>query len=202
MIVVTGDSISAELTHRIFIQASLDKMFDGDPDITELINKFDGMVNTGIGGHTVPMIADRFVRDCVDRGADIAIVNGGTNDLWGWSYSDTDFTDGWTRIHETCSHNGISLIVMSIVPATGFDNDMMNKRDRWNNLLRDISESRDCSVYADLDPYVGIERMGGTDNNLWDIRSEFDLDGVHYTRKGYIAIAAGILDTMLHSGKF
>ena len=133
-VVITGDSIAADITPSVLNEAasrdSHNLRFERTPS-TESIT----LINTAIGGHTVEMIESRFERDCVSFNPGIAVINGGTNDLWGWGTSDTEFERGWTSILKMCESNGIIALALGIVPATGFPDDIMHKRDRWNTRL-------------------------------------------------------------------
>jgi lysophospholipase L1-like esterase len=198
LIVVTGDSIAQDLGIGAFSKAV--KM-SGLPVSFKLLKGDEssiGLINTGIGGHTIEMIASRFHRDAIQLKPGIIAVNGGTNDLWGWDTSDMVFEESWRYILDQCSENEIIAVAIGIAPATGFPNDIMKKRDSWNDTVRKLIGEYDGFIFVDAGKYTGQMRHGGDPSNLWDIKPEYDLDGVHFTDDGSAKIAQAILDSISH----
>jgi len=193
--VITGDSISADFTVNIFNDAATRDNHShrfthpGQEGGIELIN-------TGIGGHTIEMISERFERDCVDYSPDIAVVNGGTNDLWGWSPPDPLYENAWVSILHMARRSNIRIMALGIAPATIFPNDIMQKRDRWNGILKELIREFENFIYVDADSYVGKHRYSGPVGNFWDINVDCDFDGVHFSRAGTVQIVRAILDSL------
>lgn len=197
-IVATGDSIIQDLSTRIFIEAANQAGIQVSFSNNDISNPFIELVNTGMGGHTTQMIASRFHRDAVSLNPDIIVVNGGTNDVWGWDTPELWFESSWKHILDLCADNGIIAAALGIVPATGFYNDMMQKRDSLNNSLKNFVSGYEGFIFIDADPYVGTNRATGDPDNLWDIKPEYDMDGVHYTQSGSVKIAQAILESISH----
>ena len=203
-VVVTGDSIAQDLSAEVFNNAAsmsgIKISFNSrhvEPDSTRFDSYVD-LVNTAMGGHTIEMISSRFYRDAVMLNPEIVVVNGGTNDLWGYDLSEASFENHWKNILDMCLENGIVAVVFGIAPASGFPNDLMKRRDRWNSILENLVSKYEDFRYVNTDDYVGMYRAGGDDENLWDIKPEYDLDGVHYSQAGSEKIAHAILDVMSH----
>jgi lysophospholipase L1-like esterase len=196
VIVVIGDSIASHLTNFAFDAAStstvLEDFFPDNPsgDPVQLIN-------TAVGGNTTAQIRHRFDHDCLRYNPDIAIINGGTNDLRHGNVIQEDYIDAWRSILDACSNNGVVAVVLGVVPCTALSNDRMRERDRWNAALKSLVESYNGFIYCDADSYVGQFRDGGDPGNLWDIQPDLDIgDGVHFMQAGYNLIALALLDSM------
>ncbi|MBU1023512.1 hypothetical protein KKB99_04400 [bacterium] len=204
IVVVTGDSIAQDLSETVFNNAAsmagIRVSFNNQHGETRHVEMdcIVELVNTAMGGHTIEMISSRFYRDAVMFNPEIVIVNGGTNDLWGNYLSEASFKTFWKSILDMCRENGITAVVFGIAPASGFPDDLMRKRDIWNTDLEKLVSKYDGFIFVDVDSYVGMYREGGGRDNLWDIKPEYDMDGVHFSRAGSEKIAHAILDAMSH----
>ena len=196
VIVVTGDSIASHLTDFAFDAAQtstvLEDFFPADPS-----GKSVKLINNATGGATIARVMNRLDSDCLRYNPDIAIINGGTNDLNHGDVSQEDYIDAWRSILDACDRHGVIVVVLRIVPSTYLSNERMRERDRWNAALKSLVESHEGFIYCDAGPYVGQYRDGGDPDNLWDIQPDLDIgDGVHYMQAGYNLIALAILDSM------
>ncbi|MCK4719570.1 hypothetical protein KAU08_02860 [bacterium] len=200
--VVTGDSINEDLRPHIFNEATIRAGIKASfveysgPGGTDRLVRPILLYNTAMSGHTIKMIESRFRRDCIRYNPKIAVVNGGTNDLYGSGTTETEFLSSWKSILDQCMDNGIIAAALGIVPASMFPDDIMKKRDHWNSGLKAMVKNYDGFIYINADPYVGTHRTTGPQDNIWDIRKECDLDGVHYSNEGSVKIAYAILDAI------
>jgi lysophospholipase L1-like esterase len=200
VVVVIGDSIASHLTVATFLEASPQFDFlDLFPE-SPLEDPTVRLINTALGGNSIGMIERRFGRDCLSWRPEIAIINGGTNDIDAGNVSQNSFLGSWMRILDACEQHGARAIVLGIVPATDFSNAQMRERDRWNAALKAETERHPGFLYVNADPYVGAHRPDGDAGNLWDIDEKYDkLDGIHFTQEGYVRIALAILDALANS---
>ena len=103
-------------------------VFMGD-SITEGWGYFDpeffqgsGYINRGIGGQTTPQMLLRFRPDVIELEPKVVVILAGTNDLAG----NTGVTDVQTiadnimSMSEIADHNGIRVIIASVLPAIDF----------------------------------------------------------------------------------
>ena len=103
-------------------------VFMGD-SITEGWAYFDpeffqgsGYINRGIGGQTTPQMLLRFRSDVIELEPKVVVILAGTNDLAG----NTGLTDVQTiadnimSMGEIADHNGIRVIIASVLPAIDF----------------------------------------------------------------------------------
>ena len=196
VIVVTGDSIASHLTNFAFDAAQtstvLEDFFPVDPSGDSV-----KLLNNATGGATIARVLNRFDSDCLRYNPDIAIINGGTNDLNRGDVEQEDYIDAWRSILDACDRNGVIAVVLGVVPSTAFSDERMRERDRWNDALKSLVEGYEGFIFCDAGQYVGQFRDGGDPDNLWDIQPDLDIgDGVHYMQAGYNLIALAILDSM------
>ena len=81
-----------------------------------------GYINRGIGGQTTPQMLLRFRPDVIELEPKVVVILAGTNDLAG----NTGLTDVQTiadnimSMGEIADHNGIRVIIASVLPAIDF----------------------------------------------------------------------------------
>lgn len=195
VILVTGDSIAAELTDMIFSDAAPDGDLCSAFGFGPLEDNSVYVINTAVGGARIAGIESRFAGDCVTFTPEIVIINGGTNDIRHMDTPKSTFIDSWTSMLDFCDQNGIRAVVLGIVPCSGCSNGKMRVRDDWNESLKELVSGYDGFFFVDADPYVGVFREGGDEGNLWDIKPEYDRgDALHFNREGATMIARAILD--------
>lgn len=151
--------------------------------------------NMGIGGQTTTSIGSRFVRDMVDLHPGLAVIEGGVNDLAN-SGTKATFIGNWTSMLAAAqADSNIKIIlVLKILPWTNGTGAQMQARDDWNASLETLAANYSKAIVVDASSYVGQYRAGGDANNLWDIKSEYDSDGVHFNPAGHTAIAQALAD--------
>jgi len=193
---IFGDSIVADLTPGVFSRAVAFSKFKPSfsPDGGGL--PYIEVKNHAVGGNNVDMVHAKFFRECRLDKPDIVLLNGGTNDLYGWGTTISTFMLAWKNMLDHSRDNDIVSVCLGIVPSSLFTNDQMQKRDKWNASLKILVDKYENAIFADADKYVGRHRITGDAGNLWDIRDEYNVDGVHYNTSGSIAIAHSVLDAM------
>jgi hypothetical protein len=146
--------------------------------------------NMGIGSQTTTNIKDRFTTDCVNLKPKVALINGGVNDISGGVISKATFLSNWTTILNACAANDIVAICLMIWPWTDGTNAQNQIRDDWNSALSSLIDTYTNTVKVDCTELLGQFRPGGDDGNLWDIKDEYDYDGVHIGLTGKQAVSA------------
>jgi len=155
------------------------------------------MQNMGAGNESVAEIERRFRDDCVSLKPRIAIIETGFRDLM-IGTSEFDFRWAWNEMLKDCRENGIVAVVLGIPPFTMGTSEQVSTRDEWNEALRSLAGEFRGFIYVDYDDYVGQFREDGPPGNMWDIRDEYDADGVHFTPPGYEKIGGAVVDSMRH----
>lgn len=190
LVVGIGDSIMAgHPYHYSFIENS--EITNISTQILYQLKNIDSKYiyqNMGIGSQNTTSIKNRFINDVVDLKPKIAIINGGVNDLAG-GITKATFISNWTSMLEYCKIAGIIPVVCKIIPWTNGTNTQMQSRDNWMVDLKALVDTYNGSVYVDFDAAIGKNRANGDDGNLWDIKTEYNADGVHLNQLGYAKMA-------------
>jgi len=152
--------------------------------------------NMGIGSETTTLIAARFAADVVALKPKIAIIEGGVNDIAGGTITQATYLANWATMLDACAAADIIPVCLAILPWTNGTDEQLRTRDTWNAALRDLVLRYGGAVWVDASPYVGQYRTGGDDNNLWDIQTAYNADGVHYNTAGHAQIARAIADAI------
>jgi lysophospholipase L1-like esterase len=199
LIVGIGNSIMQGLTgHNSFIDNT------NNTDITnqimyqlgQLDNRLNFYQNMGAGGNNTTQILARFQTDMIDLKPRYALIEGGINDL-DQSVSQATYISNYTDMFDLCVANNVIPIVCKIMPWTSGTNTEMQTRDTWSTALETlIDSSYPTATFIDFDVTLGKFRVGGDPGNLWDIKSEYFVDGVHYNKAGYTATAAKVYDSL------
>ncbi len=151
----------------------------------------------GIGNTSIGEIEARFAADCVNLRPRVAIIEGGIKDL-NLGTSTADYLTSWENVLDQCEKGGIQAIVLGILPWTSGSDSQMIRRDALNAMVSDLVKSYDGYLFVDTDTIIGTHRVGGEPGNLWDIRDQYDCDGIHYTQQGYYKIASAVVDAIIH----
>ncbi|MGE4004117.1 MAG: SGNH/GDSL hydrolase family protein [Planctomycetaceae bacterium] len=128
----------------------------------------------------------RLERDVIDLHPRAAVVLAGVNDIAGGT-AEQSTVDNLVSMVDQLTGEGITAFVLGMLPWTKRTTEQMEQRDLINEAVANAIGGRDLDHYFDLSSLVGVYRPGGPDGNLWDIRPEFEQDGIHLTRVGYIA---------------
>jgi lysophospholipase L1-like esterase len=142
----------------------------------------------GIGSETTANILARFKADVIDLKPKIVIIEAGVNDI-ATSVTQTTFISNYNKMLDSCAVHGIRAIICHIMPWTNGTNAQMQKRDKWNASLDSLSALHAGTICINFDTPLGQFRVGGDAGNLWDIKTAYDSDGVHFTLAGYTKIA-------------
>lgn len=155
--------------------------------------------NMGIGGQTTTQIAARFDSDIVALHPRAVVIEGGVNDIAGGSITKTTFLNNWTTMLDACRDNDIIPIVIPIMPWTNGNTTQMTTRDDWNVSLVALAQTYEDTIVADMSSAVGQYAADGPEGNLWDIKTAYNADGVHFNSTGHGAIAAVLADALEES---
>lgn len=191
LIIGIGDSIIAgHPFHDSYLENSKDDSKSGT--ITYQLSLLDSRYiyqNMGIGGQTSTNIKNRFTADVIDLKPKIAIIQGGVNDISKGDITKATFISNYTTMLNACETAGIIPVVLKILPWTNGTNDQMQDRDEWMTDLEALVATYAGSVWVDFDIDMGKFRVGGDADNLWDLQTDYDQDGVHPTLLGYTKMA-------------
>lgn len=194
--VTIGDSILAGHSAN-YSKAEGTTTISTTSDVAEYLKTMlalDSIVNFGIGGQTTTQIAARFAADVVALRPRWCLINGGVNDIAGGVITESTFLANWTTMLDAAEAAGIYAICLPILPWTDGTAAQNRTRDTWNASLRTLIESYSCARYvADPLTLMAQSRVGGDSGNLWDIKTAYDLDGVHFTVAGYAMLARCIV---------
>lgn len=194
LIVGIGDSIMAgHPGHYSFIEMT---------DTTDIPNQILAQMyildskyvfqNMGIGSQFTTQIAARFAADVVALKPKFALIEGGVNDIAAGNVTKETFLANYTSMLNACASANIIPVVCKIFPWKSGTNLQMQTRDSWCADLKVIVNSYSKSVWVDLDPSLGIFRVGGDDGNLWDIQDAYNMDHLHFRLAGYAKAAETI----------
>jgi lysophospholipase L1-like esterase len=198
-VVTIGDSlIAGHPDHYSFVEAT-DTTSVGVPLAYGLKPFFRSVQNVGIGSETTTQIAARFAADVVALAPRYAVIDGGVNDI-NTAVPQATFLANWTTILDACRAASIRPIILKLMPWTNGTNPQMTTRDTWRAALDSLLTTSYADLLAsggftvDLDPVLGVFRVGGAVGNLWDIQAQYSGgDGVHFNAAGYRAIATAII---------
>ena len=153
--------------------------------------------NCGIGNEETTQIEARFNRDVVLKKPKFAIMNGGVNDIaHAPANAKSTFLAKWASMLDMCVSNNIIPVVWKIMPWTNGTNAQLQTRDDWNaSLITLINTYANHSkwVIIDFDADLGQNRVGGDAGNLWNVKSAYNQDGIHYNETGQAKIAEVVL---------
>ncbi|MEK7458091.1 MAG: GDSL-type esterase/lipase family protein, partial [Patescibacteria group bacterium] len=200
-----GDSIMAGHTaHYSFAEATATTYNSQSTTIGGYVSSTLGYTyqNMGIGSETTTNIVARFTTDVVNLSPKIVVIEGGVNDIAGGAITKATFLSNWTTMLNSCQSNNITCIITLILPWTNGTNGQMITRDDWNSALRKLANSYSNAVVVDADPYVGQYRATGPVGNLWDIKTAYNADNVHFNSAGHQQIAKAIVDQFKQSSFF
>ena len=108
----------------------------------------------------------------------------------------TTFLSNWTTMLNACQNNDIIPVVILIMPWTGGNTAQMNTRDDWNASLVALAETYEDAIIVDTSLAVGQYAADGLEGNLWDIKTAYNTDGVHFNSAGHGAIAAVLAEAL------
>ena len=199
-IVGIGDSIMSggSANHVAYI---VDAPTTNNPSTTILghLKSLTGYLyqNLGKGSDTTTGISGRFTTDVINLKPKVVVMEGGVNDIAG-AVAKSTFIANWTSMLAAAqADSGITtIIVLKILPWTNGTTAQMQTRDDWNASLATLAAGYSKAIVVDASSYVGQFRAGGDAGNLWDIKTAYNADGVHYNSAGHGQIAQAIADNL------
>jgi lysophospholipase L1-like esterase len=190
--VCIGDSVSAgHPANYSYIEAT--KTANPASDLAELLVGATGCTaqNMGIGGQNSTEILARFAADAVALKPRLAVIVAALNDLAD-SATQATYIANMIAMLDLCMAGGIVPVVLGL-PWTNGTDEQMAEYDAWILALRSVLAGYPLATYVDARQYVGQYRATGPAGNLWDIKTAYNSDGVHYNAAGYSALVAAIL---------
>ncbi len=194
-VIFIGDSIISgfpehvsflETVEKTDLQASIAYFFSHKTNLT--------VQNAGIGGQTTRQIAARLKRDVLNQNPRVVVIEGGVNDLnlKHFSYS---FISNWDKIlHQAEDNQSIKkIVILKILPWSNGSDEKLIKLDRWNQKLTTLANFYSKTVVVDLSHDLGENRPSGLADNLWNLKKEYSIDGVHLTKAGNQKVAEAII---------
>ncbi len=164
-------------------------VFLGD-DITE---KWEGpffpgkpYINRGIERQTTPQMLVRFQQDVVALHPKAVVIQGGSNDLAGFTGPATDVTIGenLTSMIQIAKANGIHVVLASVTPVCDCFNNQTARRPQGKiiGLNGSIKRLAAANGVVYLDYYSALA-------NGRDFKKELTSDGLHPNEAGYRVMA-------------
>lgn len=150
--------------------------------------------NMGVGGETTTEILARFAA-ALALGTEAVVVEGGINDIVAGD-SEAVFLSNWTDMLDAVVGAGKTPVAMLLPPWTDATTARAETRDAWNVSLSALLAGYPTAKIADPTAYIGLYRAGGPEGNLWDIRAEYDYDGLHLVSAGYAQTARAVYDAL------
>lgn len=211
-VVCIGDSIAAGHPHNYtFMETTATNDWDGT-SVYEFCNSRGWVYqNRGIGGQNTEEILTRFEDDCSDLLPKVAIIHMGVNDFaLSKLQTPAEALANWTAVLDLCVANDILAVCVAIGPWTNGTNTQMRDADARNAALQALIEDdySTSAVYVNLASTLGQFRTGGDAGNLWDIKTAYAADGVHFNAAGLALagnlfyttlVASGLLDPVAYS---
>jgi lysophospholipase L1-like esterase len=116
------------------------------------------------------------------------IIEGGVNDVAQGVAQATIIANLKTMIDLVAADGGIA-VYLPILPWSNGTNTQNGVVDAINaEVISYMQSTYPAHIVADARATVGKFRSGGTVGNLWDIKAEYNNDGVHFNVAGYQAI--------------
>jgi lysophospholipase L1-like esterase len=163
-------------------------VFIGD-DITENWTPFfpgKPYIDRGIDRQTTPQMLVRFQQDVVALRPKVVVIEGGTNDLAGFTGPATETTTGWNlrSMTEVAKANGIRVVLASVTPVCNCYTNQTGRRPQGKIIGLNATIKRYAaasgSVYLN---YYSVLADGR------DLKREYTTDGLHLNAAGYAVIA-------------
>jgi lysophospholipase L1-like esterase len=206
LIVAIGDSITqSTAVNYSLIWAGDTLAFDFDKSWEGKLYNLDNRCvyqNMGHGGDTTTQMLARFDTDVILLKPRICLIQGGVNDIFGGVITKMTYLSNIKDMLDKCVTNGIYAVISEIMPWTNGSNAQMQIRDLWTADLRTLvaAYTKKKAFLINWDTILGKNRVGGDIGNLWDIKTVYDGDGVHFNEAGYSAIADEIYK-VIQTGK-
>ena len=143
-------------------------------------------VNRGISGQTTAQMVVRFRQDVINLHPKVVVILAGTNDIAGNTGPMTpEMTENnWQSMADMARANGIKVIFASITPSTDFP---------WRKGLHPAEKIRALDAwlqgYSAMHGFIYLDYYSALVNADGGMKSEYTVDGVHASVKGYEVMA-------------
>jgi lysophospholipase L1-like esterase len=143
-------------------------------------------VNRGISGQTTAQMVVRFRQDVINLRPKVVVILAGTNDVAENTGPMTpEMTENnWQSMADMARTNGIKVIFASITPSTDFP---------WRKGLHPAEKIRVLNAwlqgYCSLHGFTYLDYYSALANADGGMKTEYTVDGVHATVKGYEVMA-------------
>lgn len=152
-------------------------------------------VGRGISGQTSPQLLLRFRQDVINLHPYAVVINIGTNDIAEntGKYTSQFTMDCIQSMAELAQHNGIKVILASVLPSVGFS---------WNKSVTDAPQKIDelnklIKLFAEANNFAFIDYNSPMRDEVGALKKEYGRDNVHPNKEGYIVmekIAKAVID--------
>lgn len=150
--------------------------------------------NTSVGSELSSTRVGRLTTDLLNLSPRFVVLErtdfGGGDPLFTWLGYQRTILDG-------CIANNIIPVVVLASPARNRTNAEHTIREIQNSALSSLVLGEyKTAVLVDTEPYIGQFRSGGDDGNLWDIKTGYTLDNIHFNATGKRYYAQAIIDAV------
>ena len=141
------------------------------------------ILDKGVGSETSVNISARFNADVIANSPNFVVIEGGLNDDEGEKAA---FISAWTSMLDASeADESIDLVIITLImPCTDASDEHWAVIDDWNESLVGLSDNYTKTVVVDTSSWLGMYRDDGAVDNMWDIETSLDHDGVHLNATG------------------
>lgn len=162
----------------------------------EFFEKNEGYVCRGISGQVTAQMLARFRSDVINLNPDKVVILAGTNDIaMNQGYVSVEHIyENIVSMAEIAKHNGIKVILCSVLPTDGYSwsweinrERATNSIQRLNTMLREYAQKKRLK-FADFYSAMADENMA--------LKKEYQQDTVHPNKAGYLVMEEIIMDVL------
>lgn len=154
------------------------------------VNSDKSSQNMGIGGQTTTQTLARFQADVIDLNPTNVVIEGGVNDVAQGVSSSTILSNIESEV-SAAESAGIKPYLVLILPWSNANTAQSDQVNYLNTQYQALT-----STYTTLEIIDARSTVGDQSGTRWDIKSEYNADGVHFTENGYDLLGQFVSDAM------